>query len=164
MTSKMLPTPKVLATCVLGVAVIYSLMAYNNYLKDKCSALDPDKVKFAIAEYFIKHKNKGSVSIIGEDGEYVSYPQFEFDSAQDYLKQYPDCCRYYPDGRPTDYTLHPIQISFWERFFGAKCAFVGLSVHSDFLVDGVVTKDTAVSGQSLIINNQYQISKDPKDR
>jgi hypothetical protein len=163
-TSKTRSTLKFLTIVILGAAGIASLITYNNYLKDRCLSLDPDKVKLAVAQYYIEHGNKGSVSIIGEDGEYVSYPKAEFNSAQDYLKQYPDCCLYFPDGMPTGYTLHPIQLSFWEFFFGGKCAFVVLVNHATYLVDGVVTQSKYAGANSLIVDNQYQISDDPKDR
>lgn len=94
----------------------------------------------------------------------MSYPIVSLESAHDFLEKYPDCCHYYPDGIPTGYTLHPIQISFWERFLEGKCAFVGVILYFEYMVDGVVTKIDSPNYHSLIIDNRYEISEDPKDR
>ncbi|AVX03459.1 hypothetical protein MXMO3_00928 [Maritalea myrionectae] len=141
------------ATVLVGV-IFVSARGVGFFLQ--CNAIDVDQVKMNTAEFFVVNSKVASVPHEGK-----RYKGFPYDSAAEYLDDFPDCCRYYPDALIDGAGRHPL--TWWERNVEGKCGFVGVIVKTRFADEGQI-RFTDGSGRVGIVDHTLKITRDPKER
>lgn len=97
----------------------------------QCAKLDPEKINLAIVKHYVRGLSGSTITPQDFDGNYTNtYRLYPF-TVEEYLKKFPDCCRFYPN----EYLQQELPRKW--RLKG-KCGSVELTSHSYYIKDGQV--------------------------
>lgn len=138
----------------MAAAIAYGLSVSNT----KCAALKSEKIRTAVISHYLASTRGAQVSVPNSSGAYEEFPLYQYPDVESYSRRYPDCCGYYPgaiDGHP---------LSLFERLFEGKCGFVAITAHVDYWKGDEIVYDASGGGRIWIIDELYNLQKDPSER
>lgn len=131
----------------------FSLWQAENRLYEvgiECRKLDPEAIKLAVAELYVRSLPGGHVSMENADGKYSSYPLYPL-TLQEYLAKYPDCCRYYP-GELFDQKLPRL------RQLEGICGSVDVIAPGEYIKDVHVIEGVS-AGLTWLVDTDMKLSR-----
>lgn len=153
--------PKLWFVCAVVVVATAWLGLRVYHIDQNCAALDPARIKWETANRYVKSQGK-TITRMRSDGGSDSHTIAPYINPEEYLKLYPDCCKFYPKALISGNGKTPL--TFWERYVDGMCGFVGIKTRTRYLKDDRVEVSSNTAWRVWIINQNYEILRDQKER